>query len=196
MFKYTFSSVLNPSQGTENRPGSHSSLSRDWQHGKGTPATLPPLVKHISSSTVVPVSTCYCLFTNIFSAFFQVLPEYLSEWTTDKVNHIIFQCFGSVSVFSWVSKNGTMKSLDQGHLHPKLEVLSLKCPGRKSNPGLHGERRALQKRAIRIASSYLEHLLMSLRQKKRKQLRNLIYLKFRRALCRVGDFPWSLDSQL
>jgi hypothetical protein len=30
-----------------------------------------------------------------------------------------------------------MKRLDQGYLHPKLEVPELTCPGRKSNPGLH-----------------------------------------------------------
>ncbi len=39
-----------------------------------------------------------------------------------------------------------MQRLDQGHLHPKLEVQGL-----ESNPGLHGGRRALWKRAIRTA---------------------------------------------
>ncbi len=29
-----------------------------------------------------------------------------------------------------------MKRLDQGHLHPKLEVPGLTCAGRESNPGL------------------------------------------------------------
>jgi hypothetical protein len=28
-----------------------------------------------------------------------------------------------------------MKRLDQGHLHPKLEVPGLTCAGRESNPG-------------------------------------------------------------
>jgi hypothetical protein len=45
----------------------------------------------------------------------------------------------------------TLKRLDQGHLHSKLEVPGLTCPSRKSNPGLHGGRRALQKRAIPTA---------------------------------------------
>jgi hypothetical protein len=31
--------------------------------------------------------------------------------------------------------NNTMKRLDQDHLHPKLEVLSLTCLGQESNPG-------------------------------------------------------------
>jgi hypothetical protein len=29
-----------------------------------------------------------------------------------------------------------MKRLDQGYLHPKLEIPGLTCPGRESNPGL------------------------------------------------------------
>jgi len=36
-----------------------------------------------------------------------------------------------------------LKRLDQGHLHPKLEVPGLTCPGRESNPGLYGGRGAL-----------------------------------------------------
>jgi hypothetical protein len=38
----------------------------------------------------------------------------------------------------------TMEKLDQGHLHPKLEVPRLTCFGRES----HGGRRALKQRAI------------------------------------------------
>jgi hypothetical protein len=53
-------------------------------------------------------------------------------------------------------KDGSMKRLDQGHLHAELEVLGLTCLGRKSNPGLLGGRRALEK-------SYSEHLHMSAR---------------------------------
>ncbi len=45
----------------------------------------------------------------------------------------------------------TMKRLDQGHLHPKLEVPRLTCPGREANLGLHGGRQALLKRAIQTA---------------------------------------------
>ena len=43
------------------------------------------------------------------------------------------------------------KRLDQGHLHPKLEVPRLTCPGWESNPGLFGGMRALKKRSIRTA---------------------------------------------
>ncbi len=39
--------------------------------------------------------------------------------------------------------NFILKRLDQGHLHSKLKVPALTCPGRESNPGLHGGRRAL-----------------------------------------------------
>ncbi len=31
-----------------------------------------------------------------------------------------------------------MERLNEGDLHPKLQVLGLKWPGRESNPGLHG----------------------------------------------------------
>jgi hypothetical protein len=44
-----------------------------------------------------------------------------------------------------------MKRLDQGRLHPKLEVPGLTCPGRESNTALPSGRRALWKRAIRTA---------------------------------------------
>jgi hypothetical protein len=44
--------------------------------------------------------------------------------------------------------NKWVKRLQQGHLHHKLEVPGMTCPGRESNPGLRGGRRALQKRAI------------------------------------------------
>ncbi len=38
-----------------------------------------------------------------------------------------------------------MTRFNQGHLHPKLEVPGLTCPGRESNPGLLSGRRALEK---------------------------------------------------
>ncbi len=62
----------------------------------------------------------------------------------------------------------TVKRLHQGHLHPNLKVLRLTCPGRESNPGLRGRRRALwKKRAIRTAfNSYTEHFHISPRQNK------------------------------
>jgi hypothetical protein len=52
-----------------------------------------------------------------------------------------------VSVFNVKQDNPvrvtSMKILDQVHLHPKLEVLRLTCPGRESNLGLCGGRRAI-----------------------------------------------------
>jgi hypothetical protein len=46
-------------------------------------------------------------------------------------------------------KVSVTKRLDQGLLHPKLEVpAGLTHPGRESNPGLDGGRRAFKKRAI------------------------------------------------
>jgi hypothetical protein len=41
------------------------------------------------------------------------------------------------------SKNNRLKRLDQGQLHPKLEVPGPTCPSWELNPGLHGGRRAL-----------------------------------------------------
>jgi hypothetical protein len=35
-----------------------------------------------------------------------------------------------------------MKRLDQGHLHPKLDVPRLTCLGWESNPGLRGAEEA------------------------------------------------------
>jgi hypothetical protein len=35
------------------------------------------------------------------------------------------------------------KRIDQGHLHPKLEVPELSCPGWELKLGFHGERRAI-----------------------------------------------------
>ncbi len=39
----------------------------------------------------------------------------------------------------------SLKKLDQGHLHPKLEVPGLTCPGWESKSGLHSGRQALYK---------------------------------------------------
>ncbi len=50
----------------------------------------------------------------------------------------------------------TMKSIDQGHLRPIPELPKLTCPSWELNPGLHGVRRALQKRDIQTAC--LQHL--------------------------------------
>ncbi len=49
-----------------------------------------------------------------------------------------------------------MKSPDQGHLHPKLEVPRLTCPGREANP-------ASTMRGEQLISSYSEHLHMRAR---------------------------------
>jgi hypothetical protein len=59
-----------------------------------------------------------------------------------------------------------MERLDQGHLHPKLEVPGLTCPGRDSNSGLLRGMRALEKShpdslLIAIQNFFLH---MSLRQ--------------------------------
>ncbi len=53
-----------------------------------------------------------------------------------------------------------MERLDQGHLHPKLEVQRLTCLGRESNPGLRGEHSSKELFEQRI-NSYSEHLHMS-----------------------------------
>ncbi len=51
--------------------------------------------------------------------------------------------------FGWVFWVGFLmptllwRDFDQGHLHPQLEITGLTCPGRESNPGLRGGRRAL-----------------------------------------------------
>ncbi len=44
-----------------------------------------------------------------------------------------------------------MKRLDQGHLHPKLEVPRLTYHGQESNLGLCGGKLALSKRTIGTA---------------------------------------------
>ncbi len=54
-----------------------------------------------------------------------------------------------------------LKRLDQGHLHSKLEVPGLTCPGRELNPGLHGGGRHSRKELFeQLVNSYLEHLHM------------------------------------
>jgi hypothetical protein len=47
--------------------------------------------------------------------------------------HHKYQALASPRVFNHVGVT-TMKRLDKGHLHPKLEVSSLACPGQESNP--------------------------------------------------------------
>jgi hypothetical protein len=39
-----------------------------------------------------------------------------------------------------------MARLDQGHLHPKLEVPRLTCPGRESDPGPHSSKELSEQR--------------------------------------------------
>jgi hypothetical protein len=52
-----------------------------------------------------------------------------------------------------------MKRLDQGHLHSKLEVPGLACPGRKSNQGLRvGGEHSRREPFEQLVNSYAEHL--------------------------------------
>jgi hypothetical protein len=53
------------------------------------------------------------------------------------VMHPEYQALASPHILNHVGVT-TMKRLDQGHLHPKLEVPRLTCPGRESNRDLHG----------------------------------------------------------
>jgi hypothetical protein len=49
----------------------------------------------------------------------------------------------------------TMDRLDQGHLHPNLEVPGLTCPGRESNPG---------REASTLEKSHPDSLLMAIQK--------------------------------
>jgi hypothetical protein len=81
------------------------------------------------------------MFNSYFTRFSSV-----PDWAAS----ISFNCSASFSLkassASYTRKK--MKRLDQGHLYSKLKVPGLTCPGRESNPGLYGERRVLEKRAI------------------------------------------------
>ncbi len=54
-----------------------------------------------------------------------------------------------------------MKRLDQGHLHPKLEVPGLTCSGEESNPV--GCEHSRKEPFEQLVNGYSEHLHMSLR---------------------------------
>jgi hypothetical protein len=71
--------------------------------------------------------------------------------------------FRKCGVLLYREKDQTMKRLDQDHPHPKLVVPGLTCPGRESNPGLHGGRRALKEPFEQLVNSYSEQLHMSAR---------------------------------
>jgi hypothetical protein len=61
----------------------------------------------------------------------------------------------------------TLKRLDQGHLHPNLEVPRLTRPGLESKPGILSGRQTLQKIAPfleQLVNSYLKRLHVSPRQ--------------------------------
>jgi hypothetical protein len=59
----------------------------------------------------------------------------------------------------------SMERLEQGHLHPKLEVPRLTCFGQESNPGLlGGEASTLKELFEPCINSYSEHLHMNPRQ--------------------------------
>jgi hypothetical protein len=47
-----------------------------------------------------------------------------------------------------------MERLDQGHLHPKLEVPRLTCLGWESNTGLRSGRRALKQKLFGTSTFY------------------------------------------
>jgi len=63
-------------------------------------------------------------------------------------------------------KYGSMKRLDQGHLHPKLEVPRLTCLGKESNVGLRGRGGEHSSKTLfeQCINSYSEHIHMSPRQ--------------------------------
>ncbi len=54
-----------------------------------------------------------------------------------------------------------MKRLDKGHLHPKLEVPGLTCPGRESNPrastvgGEHSRKKTFEHLLTAIRNIYI-----------------------------------------
>jgi hypothetical protein len=53
-----------------------------------------------------------------------------------------------------------MTRLDQGHLHPKLEVPGLTCPGPESNLGLEGQH-SRKEPFEQLVNRYSEHLHMN-----------------------------------
>ncbi len=58
----------------------------------------------------------------------------------------------------------TMKKLDHGQLHPKLEVPRLTCPGQEWNPGLRDGRRALLKEQFaQLGNGFSEDIHMGAR---------------------------------
>jgi hypothetical protein len=56
----------------------------------------------------------------------------------DFMTFCLLLCFESSK-----EKLRSMGRLDQDHLHPKLEIPGLICPGQETNPGIRGGRRAL-----------------------------------------------------
>jgi hypothetical protein len=63
-----------------------------------------------------------------------------------------------------------MERLDQGHLHPELEVPGLTCPCRESNPGRAGppgweaSTYSIKEPFEQLVNGYSEHLHTSPRQ--------------------------------
>jgi hypothetical protein len=51
-----------------------------------------------------------------------------------------------------------LKRLDQGHLHPKLEVPKLTCLSRELNQGLHGRDEISRKEPLEQLNCYLDPL--------------------------------------
>ncbi len=83
-------------------------------------------------ATWLPQCMCYM---NIHERTWTALVCTLSSTCKASANHLL-----AAKTPALVT---TMKRLDQGHLHPKLEVPGLTCPGWESKPGLQGKRRAL-----------------------------------------------------
>jgi hypothetical protein len=123
----------------------------------------------ICSSTILHTTSSLLLSNRDFNTGYKELVAYFSDLLSflgsrRRLSSSIFQLDGQkINVFMIhmfqqstiiplpLNNNYSMKRLDLCHHHPKLEVPGLTCPGRESNPGLHGGRRALQKRAIRTA---------------------------------------------
>jgi hypothetical protein len=72
---------------------------------------------------------------------FTVCSVHNSEYKKNSACPKSLKAFSTCSGQTFISRKSTlyriMKRHDQGHLHPKLEVPGLACPGWESNTGLH-----------------------------------------------------------
>jgi hypothetical protein len=67
-------------------------------------------------------------------------------------------------VYIYFTLYGSMERLDQGHLHPKLVVPELTCPGNRTRASRVGGEHSRKEPSGRLVDSYSEHLHMSPRQ--------------------------------